>query len=120
MGMFSDICPKCKLPIVSNEGSRYRDCIIFVKKNGKILERQEGLYDGYGFSGNYSVEGEPPHTWTCLEWEEIVDLDFDDDENSGMLYFHKDCYEPGDEHRFGQSEHDPNQGWKDPDDEDIH
>ena len=117
MGMFSDICPKCGKAIVSIEeaDNRWRDCIIFVKKNGKVLERQDGLYDGYGFSGNYSVDGQPPHDWKCLPWEEIVDLDFDDDEDSGMLYFHRHCYCEGDENRYDTSESDPNQGWQDPD-----
>jgi len=121
MGMFSDICPKCGKAIVSIEEAdrKYRDCIIFVKKNGEILERQEGLYDGYGFSGDYSVEGEPPHVWACLEWGEIVSLNYDEDEDSGMLYFHKECYCIGDEHRYNTSEDDPNQGWQDPDGEEY-
>jgi len=106
MGMFSFMCPVCNKAIISNEGSKNRDCVIFVKKDGKVVERQEGLYSGYDHVTD----------WEKMDWGDICDLMFDDEDGDGILAFHKRCFTEGDEIKFTTSEDDDDQGWNDPDD----
>jgi hypothetical protein len=106
MGMFSFICPVCGKPIVSNEGSRYRYCVLFLKENGQVIHSMSGLYSGYGKTDRKD--------WP-LDWDTVCALMFDDEPESGILAFHSGCYIQGREGLFSVSLNDPDQGWIDPD-----
>jgi len=104
MGCFSFKCKTCGQPINSNS-FRGEQCVLFLIKDGEIIESMEGEYDSYGRvfnNGGHSVEWEIP-------WNDICDLMFDKKKNNGMAAFHLNCYDgtPPTE----ESEDDPNQGW---------
>ena len=104
MGMFSFICPKCNRAITSHHGSPFRNCIIFLKEGGNVIETQVGAYDGYG-----RCEGE----WDA-GWDKCCSLVESESREDGFLYFHTTCHLLGDETRFKTSERDPNQGLTEP------
>lgn len=70
MGCFSWLCHKCGEPINSDCISKGDACVLYLLEGGKVLERMEGHYNGYGrvFYG----EGESLD-WN-MKWSDIVSL----------------------------------------------
>jgi len=107
MGCFSYMCQVCGNPIVS-DSERGQKCILYLLKDGKVIEKMEGEYDSYGrvFDENgESIEWDTP-------WGEIVELHFNHKNNDGIAAFHYNCYKKFD-HIDPQtiSDDDPEQGW---------
>lgn len=123
MGCFSFKCQKCGRGIQSSSFSG-EEAILFLIKEGKILQKMEGQYDSYGrvfiegtqddsvkHSLMKSQKWKNPETGIVDDraWSAVCSLMFDNDPTSGIAALHKDCYD-GVEPKF-QSQRDPNQGW---------
>ena len=115
MGCFSYICPKCEKGIKSSSFSG-EHCTLYLLKESKVIEQMTGQYDSYGRVFKDDGSGES-YDWTVMEWGDIVDLQFDDDETSGVAAIHTRCKPKGYAPHV-RSEDDPNQGWGDDDDDD--
>lgn len=105
MGCFSFICTECGKPINSNSFSGENVRLSLLEK-GKVIEEMQGQYDSYGrvFDDNFnSVE------WG-KEWDDVCNLMFDDNHNSGMSAAHVACIK-SDYKATKISKDDPDQGW---------
>lgn len=100
MGCFSYLCKVCNKPVnstsFSGEGVK-----LFLLQNGEILEEKQGDYDSYGGVEEY-------HEWTN-DWNDIVDLQFNSNEQDGIAAIHTHCWNG--EVPTTQSDDDENQGW---------
>ncbi len=110
MGMFSFICPCCNKGIRAEGRIRNRVALHLIK-DGEIVESLRGSYDGYG----RTEESE----WS-LDWGDVCDIMFEENEKSGIMAFHEEC-EPDvlPEIKY-ESEHDPSQGFMEEDEESRH
>ena len=106
MGCFSYLCGECEQPINSDSSSG-EHCIMFLLKDGKLLEWMQGEYDSYGRV--FHDGGQSSQEWTVLEWGDIVDLQYGDDADSGLAVYHSGCYTKDTE--LVPSDGDPEQGW---------
>ena len=104
MGCFSFMCKECGKPINSSS-FRGERCILFLLKDGIIIESMQGEYDSYGRV--FDEEGKSIH-WN-MPWSNVCDLMFKKETNNGIAAYHEDCYEGiAPTHR---SDDDPDQGW---------
>jgi hypothetical protein len=104
MGCFSFLCKACGKPINSSS-FRGERCILFLLKNGEVIEQMQGEYDSYGRV--FDKNGESIH-WS-MDWRNVCTLMFKKDERNGIAAYHEKCYDyilPS-----KRSEGDPNQGW---------
>jgi hypothetical protein len=106
MGCFSFICKESGLPVASSSFNGDA-CRMYLLKNGKVIEEMHGHYDSYGRVFNDSTYEDSFH-WK-MEWGEVCDLMFDDDESNGIAvvlekYFNGTI-------PTTRSESDPDQGW---------
>ena len=127
MGCFSYLCKKCGKGITSSSFDGQK-CILFLLKEGTIVEKIEGRYDSYGkvFSkgGSHKLLTTPigeidKHfkqekkkgkiVWEYDDWGNLVDLHFNDNKSDGFAAYHKKCY--SDEVPIEKSDDDPDQGW---------
>lgn len=104
MGCFSFKCKTCGQPI-NSDSLRGQQCVLFLIKNGEIIESMEGEYDSYGRV--FDTEGNSVK-W-ALPWNEVCNIMFHNEKDNGIAAFHLHCYHgiPPTE----RSEDDPNQGW---------
>jgi hypothetical protein len=104
MGCFSFLCKACGKGINSSS-FRGERCIMFLLKDGKVIETMQGEYDSYGrvFDG----EGVPVY-WS-MPWADVCHLMFSSDTGDGIAAFHERCYQglPP----VTRSDDDPDQGW---------
>lgn len=89
MGCFSYICKKCGTPINADIGVGEK-CIIFLLDKGVVVEQMQGRYDMYG---RVIDENGATHEWGYKEWNELCDMQFDEDEGTGFAVFHSACYD---------------------------
>ena len=104
MGCFSFKCKTCGRPI-NSDSLRGQQCVLFLIRDGEIIDSIEGEYDSYGRV--FKKDGNSVK-WT-LDWINVCNLMSHKDKNNGIAAFHLNCYkgEPPTE----RSESDPNQGW---------
>ena len=119
MGCFSFICKNSGKPALSTsfDGSPVR---MYLLKDGKVIEEMYGNYDSYGrvFKPKEErTQGDKSFKW-AMNWNKVCDLIFSDDEKNGIALILDKFYIEGQAPPTTRSEHDPNQGWYDPDDED--
>lgn len=143
MGRFSWLCKECGKGIKSSS-FHGDECILFLLKEGKVIQQMEGEYDSYGRTfingtqcedvkhslreSNYWKDPTPEIPLNDYwqkdgidnpenhgYWLRICDL-LDDDQpnNTGMAAVHKSCFKTV---PVTRSERDPNQGWGDDEDE---
>lgn len=106
MGHFSYLCPECGKEV------KYREeCIIFLLKDGKVIEKMEGHYDGYGRvfkdEDSYHEIRTPPigtpniddarqidekQIWLYDCWDNLVETHFNENKGDGFAIVHKKCY----------------------------
>ena len=103
MGCFSFMCKSCGKPILSTP--KPDKVILFLLRKGKVTQKLEGIYDGYG----RIIKPDGHVTDWRDNWNNIVDLMFNDNPGDGIAAFHKRCY--NDIEPITKSEDDPNQGW---------
>lgn len=103
MGSFSFLCKECGEQIVCDDDVQ-DDVLLYLLKDGKIIESMSGLYDSYGRVevGDFTLE------WD-MDWDNVCGLMERDDHRNGIAAIHKRCF-------YGnlptsRSEDDPNQGW---------
>jgi hypothetical protein len=116
MGCFSFICKKSGEPVLSSSFSG--DAVhLFLLKEGKVIEHMYGNYDSYGrvFSDkklktDKSFTDTTSFKWK-MEWNDVCDLMFDDDESNGIAVILAPYWKEGDSYPTERSEDDPNQGW---------
>jgi len=104
MGCFSFKCKKCGRPINSSSSRGHR-CILFLLKDGEIIEQMQGEYDSYGRV--FDEDGDSIQ-WS-MEWSDVCNLMFKKDKSNGIAAFHEKCFKGIDPTE--RSEDDPNQGW---------
>lgn len=104
MGCFSFKCKTCDKPIKS-DSLRGQQCVLFLIKNGEIIESMEGEYDSYG--SVFDKDGKSMK-WK-LDWNDVCNLMFNKNKSNGIAAFHLHCYDgnPPTE----RSKSDPKQGW---------
>lgn len=134
MGCFSFLCKGCGKGINSDSFSG-QNCILFLLKKGKVIQKMEGEYDSYGrcFIPNTRVASNPhglPESYYWNDptpeipldeekvkvigeehaiWHRVCDLMHSPRKHNGIAAFHKRCFkkvEPTE-----RSEGDPDQGW---------
>ena len=107
MGCFSWKCQECGEAIQSSSfiGDH---CKLFLLKEGKVIESMTGQYDSYGC---VLKRGSDESVMWKMDWSDICDLDFNENDGDGIAAFHTKCYK-GIEPET-QSEYDPDQGWGD-------
>lgn len=133
MGMFSYICSKTNVAISSEEPQ----VVLYALEKGVVVEVMAGQYSGYGsVNGDSQVvhkilrdgvlvdvsPAKDPDSagdeWMHTDWQEMVNLHFDDNNNSGMhaiIGTYDESYIPSE-----RSDDDPNQGWgEDDEDEEL-
>lgn len=122
MGCFSFMCLGCNQPINSSS-FRGERCILFLLKNGSIIEKMQGEYDSYGrvFDENGKSIEWKSYPWSHIsdlkdfiypEGEEgitVCDLMFRKERNNGIAAYHEECYNGGPV--IERSLDDPDQGW---------
>lgn len=104
MGCFSFICKESGKAVHSD--SFNGDAVhLFLLYNGEVIEEMFGNYDSYGhvFDGNGNS-----FDWK-MDWGDVCDLMFDDNQGNGIAAILDNCYKGGTP--FTISDHDPNQGW---------
>lgn len=107
MGCFSYMCKECDKGILSNSYSG-QECVLFLLKDGDVMQRMEGQYDSYGTVFIKDDENGDSHEWAVMEWGDIVDMHYGADEHSGIAAVHKKCFKSVPTTR---SASDPYQGW---------
>lgn len=95
MGQFSYKCKACGRPIKNNKDN----AVLIRIKNGKVKEKQFGIYDGYGRAGGCG--------WS-ERWGDIVNDHFSGRKDSGISAYHESCYK--NQRPKTISEDDPKQG----------
>lgn len=105
MGCFSFKCKKCNRPI-NSDSTRGQRCILFLLKDGEVIEKMQGEYDSYGRV--FDENGESIK-WS-LDWSDVCYLMFDDDKSNGICAYHEKCYTKNSPIDI-RSDDDPNQGW---------
>ena len=102
MGCFSYICQECDEPINSDsfDGDKVE---LFLLKGGKVLQHMSGRYDSYG------RVFEAPDGWTAMDWFKIVDMHFDESNDSGIAAIHSIHWDGRSPTKI--SDDDPDQGW---------
>jgi hypothetical protein len=105
MGCFSFICKESGLPVASSsfDGDA---CRMYLLRDGKVIEEMRGHYDSYGRV--FTADKEDSFQWS-LEWGEVCDLMFTDNEGDGIAVI-LEKYFTG-RIPTTRSESDPNQGW---------
>ena len=105
MGCFSFICKESGLPVASSsfDGDA---CRLYLLKDGKVIEEMRGHYDSYGRVFKKGLEDS--FEWK-MDWSEVCDLMFDEDESNGIAVI-LEKYFTGNIPTT-RSEGDPNQGW---------
>ena len=104
MGCFSYICKGCGTPINATPFVGEK-CIMFLLRDGKVVEQMEGRYDGYG---RIEDDDDITHEWTG-DWHELVDLHFSKNNKEGFAVYHSACYKGKLPKTI--SEDDPHQGF---------
>jgi hypothetical protein len=105
MGCFSFLCKKCGKPI-NSDSFRGQRAILYLLKNGEVIERMSGEYDSYGRV--FNEKGESFH-WN-MPWKDVCKLMFDSDISNGICVIHEKCLKEGDI-PIERSDDDENQGW---------
>ena len=105
MGCFSFVCKESGLPVASSsfDGDA---CRMYLLRNGNVIEEMRGHYDSYGRV--FTKDKEDSFQWS-LEWGEVCDLMFTDNEGDGIAVILENYFTgtiP-----TTRSEGDPNQGW---------
>jgi hypothetical protein len=105
MGCFSFICKESGLPVASSsfDGDA---CRMYLLRDGKVIEEMRGHYDSYGRV--FTADKEDSFQWS-LEWGEVCDLMFTDNEGDGIAVI-LEKYFTG-RIPTTRSEGDPDQGW---------
>ena len=122
MGCFSWKCSICHEGVNSSSFCG-EHCVIYLLKDGRIIEEMAGQYNSYGacFNGEHKKERmglftrdyEDSHKW-AEDWSVIVDMDFGKRLNTGICIVHGEClskyphFVP-----HVRSDRDPDQGWND-------
>lgn len=108
MGCFSYLCKKSGNAVTSSsfDGDHVH---LFLLKDGKVLEHMYGRYDSYGrvFTDDKCQDS---FQWR-MEWGEVVDLHFNDNEGDGIAAILAPYYD--DVLPTTISEDDEDQGWGD-------
>jgi hypothetical protein len=80
MGCFSFICKESGLPVASSsfDGDA---CRMYLLRDGNVIEEMRGHYDSYGRV--FTADKEDSFQWS-LEWGEVCDLMFTDNEGDGI------------------------------------
>jgi len=104
MGCFSFMCQGCGKPINSSS-FRGERCILFLLKDGQVIESMQGEYDSYG----RVFDEEPKSINWNMEWSDVCDLMFNKDNSNGIAALHEDCFDGTVPTK--RSEDDPDQGW---------
>jgi len=97
------MCKSCSKPILSTPTPD--KVILFLLRKGKVTQKLEGIYDGYG----RTIKTDGKVTDWRGKWRNIVKLIYNNDDSDGIAAFHERCYdgiEP-----ISKSKDDPNQGW---------
>lgn len=135
MGCFSFLCKECGKGIRSTSFSGER-CKLYLLKDGEVFQTMEGQYDSYGavfiegsqradvkhelmdsVKWNDPFPDKPRQNEREDNWSRVCRLIFDKDESNGIAAVHTKCCKgviP-----TTRSDHDPNQGWGDDDQEDL-
>jgi hypothetical protein len=105
MGCFSFICKESGLPVASSsfDGDA---CRMYLLRNGNVIEEMRGHYDSYGRV--FTKDKEDSFQWS-LEWGEVCDLMFTDNEGDGIAVILEKYFSGN--IPTTRSESDPNQGW---------
>jgi hypothetical protein len=105
MGCFSFLCKKCNRPINSTS-SRGQRTILFLLKDGEVIEKMQGEYDSYGRV--FDEQGKSIY-WE-MDWSDVCELMFDPNEANGICAYHERCYTRNSP-VVTRSSDDRNQGW---------
>lgn len=103
--MFSYICKVCGKSIKGNTSAGER-CQLFFLKDGNIVERMVGQYNGNG--AVFDNNNDESLTWKHDNWNNLVDLHFSDNNNNGFAAYHERCYR--NQRPITRSDNDPYRG----------
>jgi len=103
------MCKKCGEPIICDMRHQQQDRVkIWLLRGGVPMQSMEGLYDSYGRVIN--DDSSEAIEWDG-DWDELVDLHYNDVPGDGWAAVHSRCMRSGMAIPTTVSERDPDQGW---------